>query len=158
PVEERLGLLAACGLSEARLLLRTPAELSDGQRYRFRLAFALASTSESECRFLIADEFAAYLDRTLAKVLAFNLRKLVPRSGVGILRATTHEDLTTALRPDLHVRGLGDGDVRQVRNDSAREPQPISFAGELRVEDGSRADWPYFAKWHYRSHHLGFVR
>src|SRR5438046_572595 len=43
PLEERLDRLAACGLSEARLLLRTPAELSDGQRYRFRLALALAS-------------------------------------------------------------------------------------------------------------------
>ena len=29
---ERLERLAACGLSEARLLLRTPGELSDGQR------------------------------------------------------------------------------------------------------------------------------
>src|SRR5581483_3051062 len=36
PVDDRLAALAACGLSEARLLLRTPAELSDGQRYRFR--------------------------------------------------------------------------------------------------------------------------
>src|SRR5581483_10988050 len=43
PLAERLERLALCGLSEARLLLRTPAELSDGQRYRFRLAFALAS-------------------------------------------------------------------------------------------------------------------
>lgn len=157
-VERGLGLLAACGLSEARLLLRTPAELSDGQRYRFRLAFALASASDSDGRFLIADEFAAYLDRPLARVLAFNLRKLVTRSGVGVLLATTHEDLTTDLRPDLHVRCLGDGDVRQVRNDTARESRPISFAGELRIEDGSRVDWPYFAKWHYRSHHLGFVK
>src|SRR5438552_7952567 len=32
PVEDRLAVLAGCGLSEARLLLRTPAELSDGQR------------------------------------------------------------------------------------------------------------------------------
>jgi GNAT superfamily N-acetyltransferase len=23
---------------------------------------------------------------------------------------------------------------------------------------GSRSDWPYFARWHYRSHHVGFVR
>jgi ABC-type ATPase with predicted acetyltransferase domain len=158
PVENRLGLLAACGLSEARLLLRTPAELSDGQRYRFRLAFALADASGSPGRCLIADEFAAYLDRTLAKVLAFNLRKLVTRTGVGMLLATTHEDLTADLRPDLHVRCLGDGDIQQVRDDSARESRPISFAGELRVEDGSRTDWPYFARWHYRSHHLGFVK
>jgi hypothetical protein len=58
----------------------------------------------------------------------------------------------------LHVRCLGDGDVRQVRNDFARQSRPISFAGELRVEEGSRADWPQFAKWHYRSHHLAFVK
>jgi GNAT superfamily N-acetyltransferase len=106
----------------------------------------------------MADEFAAYLDRTLAKVLAFNLRKLVSRSGVGMLLATTHEDLTADLRPDFHVRCLGDGEVRRVRDDAAREPRPISFGGELRTEVGSRTDWPYFAKWHYRSHHLGFVK
>src|SRR5437588_8354879 len=71
-VEDRLAVLAGCGLSEARLLLRTPAELSDGQRYRFRLAFALASGS----RWVVCDEFTAALDRPLAKVVAFNLRKL----------------------------------------------------------------------------------
>src|SRR5436305_5044716 len=41
-VAERLDALAACGLSEARLLLRTPDELSYGQRYRFRLALAVS--------------------------------------------------------------------------------------------------------------------
>jgi len=112
-VNERLDLLAACGLSEARLLLRSPRELSDGQRYRFRLAFALASPAS----YLMADEFAAYLDRTLAKVLAFNLRKLVTRTGKGILLATTHEDLTDDLQPDLWVRCLGEGQV-----ETRREP------------------------------------
>ena len=41
-VKAGLDLLAACGLSEAQLLLRTPSELSEGQRYRFRLALGLA--------------------------------------------------------------------------------------------------------------------
>src|SRR5262249_56352320 len=44
-IGERLEKLAACGLSEARLLLRTPEELSDGQPYRFRLAYALDQIS-----------------------------------------------------------------------------------------------------------------
>ena len=159
PVEERLGGLAACGLSEARVLLRTPGELSDGQRYRFRLALALgARNDQRDPGWVMADEFAANLDRVLAKVLAFNLRKLVTRTGVGVLLATTHEDLTADLRPDLHVRCLGDGDVRQVRDGRAREPRPVSFAGELSIQDGSRADWPYFAKWHYRGHQLAFVK
>lgn len=112
-LEERLGLLAACGLGEARLMLRTPAELSDGQRYRFRVAFALATGS----RFILLDEFAAVLDRTLAKVLAFNVRKLADRTGVGVLCATTHDDLIADLKPDVFVRCHGDGAI-----DVTREP------------------------------------
>jgi ABC-type ATPase with predicted acetyltransferase domain len=117
-LEQRLADLAACGLSEARLLLRTPAELSDGQRYRFRLAFALqqAATGDGQ-RFLLADEFAAILDRTVAKVLSFNVRKLCSRTGVGLLLATTHDDLIDDLNPDLHIRCLGDGAVECERRD-----------------------------------------
>jgi len=33
----------------------------------------------------------------------------------------------------------------------------IGFAGELWLSNGSVADWPHFARWHYRSHHLGCV-
>jgi ABC-type ATPase with predicted acetyltransferase domain len=115
PVEAALEKLGACGLSEARLLLRTPSELSDGQRYRFRLAYALDQLARP--RFLLADEFAAYLDRTLAKVLAFNVRKLCSRTGTGFLLATTHDDLLDDLNPDLWVRCLGDGQVECERRD-----------------------------------------
>ena len=34
----------------------------------------------------------------------------------------------------------------------------ISFADDLWLSDGTRADWPYFARWHYRSHHLAYTR
>lgn len=157
-IQERLDLLAACGLSEARLLLRTPSELSDGQRYRFRIAYALSRPAS----FLMADEFAAYLDRILAKVLAFNLRKLVARTGKGILLATTHEDLTDDLCPDLWVRCLGDGRIESVRKDACGAPPQawfrISFRDQLWLSEGSKSDWPYFARWHYRSHELACVK
>ena len=104
---ERMAILAGCGLSEARLLLRTPSELSDGQRYRFRMAYAFALQSQP----ILLDEFAAILDRNLAKVLAFNLRKLVIRSGIGALVATTHEDLIDDLNPDVIVRCHGEGAI-----------------------------------------------
>lgn len=120
-VAQRLEALAACGLSEARLLLRTPGELSDGQRYRFRLALALALADSG---FVLADEFAANLDRTLAKVISFNLRKLVQRSHVGMLLATTHEDLTDDLNPDVHVRCLGDGVVQWQRRTVKKNASP----------------------------------
>lgn len=121
PIGQRLDRLAACGLAEARLLLRAPSELSDGQRYRFRLAYALATAEAGEGSFILADEFAALLDRTLAKTLAFNLRKLVSRSGIGVLAATTHDDLIDDLNPDLHVRCLGEGAVECLRHDPQKK-------------------------------------
>ena len=116
-VLDRLSTLAACGLGEARLLLRTPAELSEGQRYRFRLAYALGGGSP----FVMADEFSATLDRTLAKVVAFNLRKLVSRTGVGVLAATTHDDIAADLNPDVWVKCRGDGDIEVERRDAKKK-------------------------------------
>ncbi|MFO0802093.1 MAG: hypothetical protein U0791_03070 [Gemmataceae bacterium] len=115
-VPDRLALLSGCGLSEARLLLRTPSELSEGQRYRFRLAFALASGA----KWMVADEFTATLDRTLAKVVAFNLRKLASRTGVGVLAATTHEDVAEDLNPDLHIT-CRDGSIGIERRDPKKK-------------------------------------
>ena len=94
-----LHLLTACGLGEPRLLLRTPRELSDGQRYRFRLAVALAHRPD----WILADEFTATLDRILARIIAFNLHRLNERTNTGFLLATTHEDILEDLEPHLHV-------------------------------------------------------
>ncbi len=67
--------------------------------------------------FLLADEFTAALDRPLAKVVAFNLRKLVTRTGVGVLAATTHDDVAEDLNPDLWVRCGGGGLIDVERRD-----------------------------------------
>jgi uncharacterized protein len=121
PVADRLGLLSSCGLAEARLALRTPAELSDGQRARFRLAYAIDQAKSP----LAIDEFAALLDRPLAKVLACNLRRIVTRTGIGALVATTHEDLADELNPDVMVCCRGDGDIEVTRVD-VKKKRPIS--------------------------------
>jgi GNAT superfamily N-acetyltransferase len=41
---------------------------------------------------------------------------------------------------------------------SGRKKKPLSFANEFWLSEGTRADWPYFARWHYRSHHLAYTR
>ncbi|OAI53055.1 hypothetical protein AYO47_05625 [Planctomyces sp. SCGC AG-212-M04] len=116
---EAMQLLAQCGLGEARLLLRRPTELSDGQLYRFRLALALSRRPT----WLVADEFTATLDRTLAKVIAFNIRRLADRTGVGFLLATTHEDVTEDLSPDVHVCCRLDG-TTEVRSPASLNEGP----------------------------------
>lgn len=111
PFQESLQLLSACGLGEAHLLLRTPQELSDGQRYRFQLAKGLATKAD----WIVADEYTATLDRTLAKVISFNIRKMSDRSSTGFLLATTHDDITSDLSPDVHVRCQLNGQVEVTR-------------------------------------------
>jgi uncharacterized protein len=128
PVEDRLSLLASCGLSEARLVMRTPSELSDGQRYRFRIAYAMA-TAQSP---VLLDEFTAMLDRTLAKVVAFNIRKLVTRYRVGIFAATTHDDIVEELNPDIWLRGEGDGQASIHRTSVKKKTLPSD------INSGSR--------------------
>lgn len=93
-------LLAKAGISDAYIYLRKPLELSDGQRYRLKLASLMAS----EADVWVADEFGAVLDRVTAKVVAFSMQKVARRMGKTLMVATTHGDLVEELAPDLIIR------------------------------------------------------
>ena len=146
--------LSICGLSEAMLMLRTPGQLSDGQRYRYGLARCLAGGAKS----VAADEWCATLDQVAAKVISRNVRRLADARGVGFLLAGTREDIIDDLQPDVIVRCRGGGsvDVQSFPREQPREP--ISFRDDLDLRQGKLSDWPYFAKWHYRGHGIGPVR
>jgi ABC-type ATPase with predicted acetyltransferase domain len=92
-------LLGRAGINDAYLWVRKPSELSDGQRYRFRLAKAMETGKEV----WVADEFLAVLDRTAAKVIAFSMQKAARRAGATLVVATTHTDMVEDLYPDLVV-------------------------------------------------------
>lgn len=96
---EALSLLSIAGLNDAYLFIRKPSELSDGQRYRFRLAKVI----ESGARVWVADEFLAVLDRVTAKVIAFNLQKVARKLGATLIVATTHTDMVDDLAPTLTI-------------------------------------------------------
>ncbi len=96
---EALNFLSIAGLNDAYLFIRKPQELSDGQRYRFRLAKII----ESGAKVWVADEFLAVLDRTTAKVLAFNLQRTARRVGATLMVATTHTDMVEDLAPTLVI-------------------------------------------------------
>jgi len=96
---DAIKLLASAGINDAYLYARKPSELSDGQRYRFRLAKAI----ETGAQVWVADEFLAVLDRTSAKVIAFSMQKTARRAGATVIVATTHTDMVADLCPDLYV-------------------------------------------------------
>src|SRR5438874_6520375 len=100
-LERVLEVLGRMGLGEAWNYLRSPWELSEGERWRVRLARALVQRPEV----IAADEFCAVLDRVTACVVARNLRKAIDAMpNIAVVVATSHDDLERALRPDLAVR------------------------------------------------------
>jgi ABC-type transport system involved in cytochrome c biogenesis ATPase subunit/GNAT superfamily N-acetyltransferase len=148
-VEEGFELLAKVGLGDAFLFLRSYDQLSDGQRYRYRLAKLI----ESDKQWWILDEFAATLDRDTAKIVAYNLQKLARQHGKAVLAATTHLDLFEDLHPSVHVhkRFGKEITVKYYPNMPAAE---CTLVKEMRVTEGSTEDWRALAGFHYRSHRI----
>jgi len=125
PLDQTLALLGQVGLGEVWTYLRTPQELSEGQRWRLRVALGIyrakcvekpeesassglpseAASAGAQVRLiLVADEFAALLDRVTASIVARCLRRVVsatPR--LCAIVATSHQDLVRALLPDTLV-------------------------------------------------------
>lgn len=114
---DAIRLLSIAGISDAYLYVRKPGELSDGQRYRFRLAKAI----ESGAKVWVADEFLAILDRTTAKVIAYSLQKHARREGATLMVATTHTDMVADLSPDLTIEKRYREKVRIDTIERARE-------------------------------------
>jgi ABC-type ATPase with predicted acetyltransferase domain len=107
PVIDQLGkntndalyLLARAGISDAWIYIRKPSELSDGQRYRLKLAKVM----ETDADVWVADEFGAVLDRVTAKAIAMSVQKVARERGKNLIVATTHTDLEAELAPNLAI-------------------------------------------------------
>lgn len=119
PMEQALGVLSRFGLAEAWTYLKTPQELSDGQRWRLRLAIALVRASERKNQLgpiLVCDEFCALLDRVTACIVSRSLRRAVDASRLSAIVATSHDDLLEALCPDMHARcDFGSIEVQSIK-------------------------------------------
>jgi len=94
-----LRMLSTAGLNDVFCILNQPANLSEGQKYRFRLAMAMAA----EKKFIFADEFCSELDRITAAVISYNIHKFAKRTGTTFILASSHDDILLDLAPDVLV-------------------------------------------------------
>ena len=96
---ETLKYFSTTGLADCPALLNTPANLSEGQQWRFRLALALAA----ERPFVFADEFCSLLDRITAACISHGIRKFADRYKTTFILASAHQDILSDLLPDVIV-------------------------------------------------------
>jgi ABC-type ATPase with predicted acetyltransferase domain len=118
---ETLKYFSTAGLADCPALLNTPANLSEGQQWRFRLALALAAKKP----FVFADEFCSLLDRITAACIAHNIRKFADKYKVTFILASAHQDILGDLLPDCIVtRDLsGNSEVTYRLSEQARKAQ-----------------------------------
>jgi uncharacterized protein len=117
-VEDRLGLLSRVGLAEVYSWLRRPGELSDGQRWRLRLAIGLAR-ARGRAATLVCDEFASALDTLTALLVCRLMRRMLGvESGLSAILVTGREELYPALAPE-RIAWCDFGVVRETTNVAA---------------------------------------
>lgn len=114
---ESLEVLSRAGLSDAFAVLNRPGHLSEGQKYRYRLARALASDKE----YIFADEFCSNLDRVTALVVSHQIRKIASKRKKTFVLATSHDDLLGELQPDVLVIKKLSGQAKVIYKDESRK-------------------------------------
>lgn len=107
---DSLKILSLAGLNDCFCILNQPRNLSDGQKYRFRLAMALAAKK----KFIFADEFCSELDRITAAVISYNIHKFAKRTGTIFILASSHDDILLDLLPDVLIAAELSGPIEVI--------------------------------------------
>lgn len=110
---EAANALSKAGFSDLFCMLNSPANLSTGQQWRYRLARAVMSGRQ----WIFADEFTASLDRITACVIAHHLRKMAAETNRIFILASCHEDMMVDLQPDVVLFKQMSGKARIVYKD-----------------------------------------
>ena len=136
--------LSRVGLNDAYLFLRPYHELSEGQRYRYRLAQLIDTGKKT----WICDEFLSKLDRTTARIVAYNIQKQARRSNATLIVATAHNDLAEDLTPSITVT-KGWGAELNVTYQT-HEPRPCSIQTEISITEADKEHYKQLSYLHYR--------
>ncbi|MFI4911037.1 MAG: ATP-binding cassette domain-containing protein [Sedimentisphaeraceae bacterium JB056] len=108
-----LGLraLSRMGLSDVSAMLLPPAILSEGQKYRYRLAKAISSGKQ----IIIADEFCSTLDKVTAGLLCLKLRRIADRTGKIFILAGHSRGLLPDLMPDCVLQVHSNSEIIKLK-------------------------------------------
>lgn len=143
-VTDSIRWLAQFGLGEARVMTNTYRHLSDGQKERLRLALLL----KDKPKYVVIDEFLAVLDRLTAKIVAFNLQKILRTHHITAYLASSHDDLIEPLGADHVIQLDSDGSSETFVPDCAGRPR-LAETDEIKICDGSPNDYSKLARYHY---------
>ncbi len=115
-----LKLLSTAGLCDCFCFIKSSASLSNGEKFRFRLAMSLAQKK----KYIFADEYSSELDRITACSISYKLRDFADKTGTIFVLASNHNDVLADLAPDviLTLESSGEANVtyKNIRRQSCQ--------------------------------------
>lgn len=151
-IDRTMDVLSSVGLSEAFIMLRRFGELSDGQKYRFKLAKMFSQ--DADC--YLIDRIGENLDRVMAKVLVFNLQKFARRSRKMVIAASTHHDVIEDFNPNVLVYKEF-AEKAQLRYYPV-SPREFSLIKDMKIEKATSQDYEKLEQFHYLDSSPGYIR
>lgn len=97
--EEVVELYFSLGLSSVPSLLRNVNQLSNGEKFRFELAWKLGHVNDGDTVYF--DEFTSVVNRECAKSMSFALQRYIRQHNLKVVLASCHLDIIPWLQPDL---------------------------------------------------------
>lgn len=150
-LEQALHYLNMVGLGEAYLYVKPYKFLSDGQKYRFKMAKIIESDQDVWC----IDEFCSFLDRITASIVSYNIQKIARRLNKKLIVATAHNDLQEFVKAD-YVFDFGIGEGLNIERVEYEESNP--FIKDLVIEQGNIEDYKKLGKYHYKNKDARFTK
>ena len=112
-----LRAISIAGLNDTMSVLNQPSNLSEGQKWRFRLAVAVSTGR----KYIFADEFCSNLSRLAASIISHKVFKYAKREGITFIVAASAKDFLADLCPDVIIT-KAKYDATQVTYKDSRRP------------------------------------
>lgn len=96
--EKICDIFESVGLSSIPVWLRTPSQLSVGERARFDLCFHIINTPKGNP--IVIDEFSSTVNRECALSMAYTLQRYIRQNDLQIIISSCHFDIIDYLNPD----------------------------------------------------------
>ena len=126
--DEICRLFESVGLSSIPVWLRTPNQLSVGERARFDLCWYLINAPQDKP--IVIDEFTSTVNRECALSMAYTLQRYVRDKNLKIVLSSCHFDIIDYLNPDWIYN------LNKQRTDGTVEIERIIYSNEPYREYG----------------------
>lgn len=143
-LKDAIGILTTCGLGQGNLFLHKYSQLSDGQKFRMKLAMLLDSNDNT---ILYIDEFGSMLDESTSLALACTLNKYVRKNNFTLFVCSNNLEVGKRFRPDTFISLDYDAGFEIDYSLNDRSSSDL----DIEITEGDISDYKFFKRYHYLS-------